>query len=145
MSSSKHEDVKPSWAILEGRKKPIIHTSDDKPALPDIKPVIPGLEQQGIDFINIRPHNYPSHQRHDQMKVYLTGTKGGVNYKFNLIVYPESTGQVLKKYLGDVYGYEVDKLRVLYDGKILANNDTMETLQVEAGDIFDVYLEQLGG
>ncbi|KAL1409485.1 SUMO protein smt3 [Vanrija albida] len=143
MSSLKDKDVKPSRAALDGHKKAHQDDSDDSAAR-DIKPAIPGLDKQGIDFVKIG--HWPIHPvRPDEIKLHLAGSKDGVHYKASCIAYPGSTIKLVKEYLRDVYGYEVAKLRLLYDGKILSNTDTMRSLEVEDGDTFDVYLEQLGG
>ncbi|KAL1409487.1 Small ubiquitin-related modifier 2 [Vanrija albida] len=169
-SSPKAEDtdVKPSLPALESAKKPT--TDPDEAALDikpvaqpgaitpalqpggipaatqpsDIKPVIPGLEKPGVDFVEIRPRQYLG-WRPDEIWIYLAGSKGGVCYKIGLVVYPGNTVQQLKDYLADVYGYEAAPLRLVYDGQVLANTQSMGALEVENNDIFDVFIEQLGG
>lgn len=47
-----------------------------------------------------------------------------------------------QKYLCTHHGYSVDKLRLIHNGKICINTDTMASLDVETGDSFDVYLER---
>ncbi|WOO79418.1 uncharacterized protein LOC62_02G002940 [Vanrija pseudolonga] len=140
-SNTAPQDVKPDWAVLDGREKPTQTGVDDDAALRDIKPVIPGLEKQGIDFVKTRPGgDIPRQPGH--IEIFLDGTKEGVHYKRDLIVFPQHTVLQIKKYLHDYYGYKIAKLRLIYDGSILANDDTMGRLEVEEGDTFDVYLER---
>ncbi|WOO79419.1 uncharacterized protein LOC62_02G002942 [Vanrija pseudolonga] len=119
-------------------------TEDEAGDETDIKPKLDGVEKEGIDF------KYTSEPRGsvrapNALAITLQGSKDGVGHKIDLWLPPTASVRTLKKYLCTHYGYSLDKLRLIHDGKICIDADTMASLGVETGDAFDVYLEQLGG
>ncbi|KAL1409484.1 SUMO protein smt3 [Vanrija albida] len=117
--------------------------SDDETSRQDIKPKIDGLETIGIDFNPIRPVPKAGPRKPNEFTIKLLGTKDGQHFRIKLFMFPKYTGLVIKKHLVKYYGYEMDKLRIIYNGEILQNNQTMAELEVEDYDEFDVYLEQM--
>ncbi|WOO79417.1 uncharacterized protein LOC62_02G002939 [Vanrija pseudolonga] len=156
------EDIKPDLAVLENDRKPSLSDLEDEARHRDIKPAIPGLKPEGVDFKPVRQvemvERYPGH-----FKIIIMGSKGGAAYRIKYMVAPSTTVQWLKvgcsatslavvfpdavsqADLTKWYGYETDKIRLIFDGRVATNRDTMTSLQAEEGDVFDVYLEQLGG
>ena len=64
-----------------------------------------------------------------------------VNFKVKLTT-PMSK---LKKSYGDRQGVSIDSFRFLFDGKRLADDDTPQSLEMEDGDVIDVFSEMIGG
>ncbi|KAL1409488.1 Small ubiquitin-related modifier [Vanrija albida] len=119
-------------------------SSDDDSGEKDIKPKLDNVPKEGIDFKYTREPTGRT-RAPDALAISLQGEKDGVGHKIELWLPPSASVRSLKKYLVAHYGYSLDKLRLILDGKICMDKDTMASLDVEHGDAFDVYLEQLGG
>ncbi|WOO79416.1 uncharacterized protein LOC62_02G002938 [Vanrija pseudolonga] len=126
--------------------------SDDESDEKDIKPKIDGLEKIGIDFKPIKPVPKAGPRKPTEFTIKLQGTKDGKQYCIRFRRYPYHKGIGIKvslrsdmrswqEHLVKYYGYEMDKLRVIYDGKIVQDDQTMAELEVEDYDEFDVFLE----
>lgn len=51
----------------------------------------------------------------------------------------------LKKSYSDRQGVPVSSLRFLFDGRRIDDNETPKALEMEDGDVIEVYQEQVGG
>ncbi|WOO79415.1 uncharacterized protein LOC62_02G002937 [Vanrija pseudolonga] len=113
----------------------------EEDAMKDIKPKIAGLEPMGLDF---KPTTQPFYAPRlpGQILIRLLTSKGTRTYSFDLLIHKSKKAEAIKNYLVKYYDYEFDKLRLIYDGEIVRNYQTLEELEVEENDTFDVYLER---
>ncbi|KAL1409483.1 SUMO protein smt3 [Vanrija albida] len=102
----------------------------------DIKPKIDDLTTNHIGFNPTkRVPKSKGPLKPNQFRIRLCGTKEGQPYSIKLLRFPHHTGLDIK----------MDKIRIIYDGAIVKNDQTMNDLEVEDLDEFDVYVEQIGG
>lgn len=105
------QDVKPDITALENDSKPSLSHLEDEAGQKDIKPAIPGLKPQGVDFKPVRhvereltapqsrgPNShlpvverYPGH-----FKIIIMGNKDGAEYRIKYMVAPATTVHWLK-------------------------------------------------
>ncbi|KAL1409478.1 SUMO protein smt3 [Vanrija albida] len=131
------------------------YTSDTYADAGDTKPRVARADpgSRGVDFRRVpqapgtpttlvsaaRPHN-PA-----EFPINLQGSKDGRAYSIRYHTVPWARVEQVKRWMHYKFGYALDELRLIYDGRVCRDWDTMEQLGVEAGDWFDIFLEQTGG
>ncbi|WOO79411.1 Small ubiquitin-related modifier 1 [Vanrija pseudolonga] len=158
-------ETKPAPYVLsaEQRRRPLQRRRlDTTPAGDgeDIKPKVHAAVR-GIDFKSGARGDTRTHANHRRARppatlparvrvphefaITLQGSKGHTAYRIKHHVTPgEAVGSV-KGWMCRRFGYDLGSLRLVFDGQVCANDETMASLGVEEGDVLEVYLEQIGG
>ncbi|WOO79412.1 uncharacterized protein LOC62_02G002934 [Vanrija pseudolonga] len=134
------------------------HEDAPDDSIADTKPKIDGLEPERVDFQRVviesethapqdaaREHKARERRQHNgkRTKIILQGSNDGRPYTSVVNCSGKNAIKMVKQdYINKKFGYGIPKLRLLYDGRILQDTDTVACLELEDGDVIDVYLER---